>query len=248
MIFQKYINNRSQTILPGFSNVLYCAYCGLLLCASTLQAQTDTIPAVSVDAKIDLVSRYLFRGMDLGKGPSVQPNLAANWKGFSIGSWGSYTLTGQGDLETDLFISKTVGFVTLAVWDFWIFNDTDGFNFFDYQDKTTGHTLEANVLLSGGETLPFNFMAAYVFYGADPSRSLYLELQYVPKLSLADLTVFAGYQAKGTLYAANPGFVNLGCTVKKAIELTDRLSFPLSLSLIVNPAVKSAWLVAGITF
>ena len=227
--------------------ISWVAALSLFFCGSTLQAQTDTLPTVSVDAKIDLVSRYLFRGMDLGKGPSIQPNLAATWKGFSIGTWASYTMTGQGDLETDFFISKTFSFVTLAVWDFWIFNDADGFNFFDYRDKTTAHTLEASILLSGGEKLPFNFMAAYVFYGADPSRSLYLELQYVPKISIADLVVFAGYQAKGTLYAENPAFVNLGCTVKKSIEVTDRFSLPLSLSLIVNPAVKSAWLVAGIT-
>lgn len=226
---------------------LFAASC-LFLPSKSLEAQTDTLPAVSVDANVDLVSRYLFRGMDLGKGPAIQPCLAVSWKGFSVGTWGSYTLTGNGELETDFFVSKTVGFVTLALWDYWTFNDSDGFDYFDYRDQTTSHILEANLLLSGGETLPFNFLAAYAFYGADPLRSLYFELQYLPELSVADLVVFAGYQARGSIYSTKPDFVNLGCTVAKSIQVTDRFSLPVELSLIVNPAGRSAWLVAGITF
>jgi hypothetical protein len=230
-----------------FAAILFIAVSGLFFCTSSLPAQTDTLPAVTTSVNVDLVSRYIWRGMDLGHGPSIQPGLSATWKDFTIGTWGAFKLNGEGDQETDFYLSKTFSFVTVAIWDYWSFNDTSAFDCFNYLEKTTSHLLEAQILLSGGETLPFNFLASYLFYGADPSKSVYFELQYEHTSSLADLVVFAGYQAKGNYYAPKPAFVNIGCTVSKSIQVTDRLSLPVYVSLIVNPAGKSAWLVAGIT-
>jgi hypothetical protein len=220
---------------------------GLLLYGCHLGAQTDTLPAVTTSGNIDLVSRYVWRGQDLGRLPSIQPGLSASWKGFTIGSWGTYSFTGAGQQETDFYLSKTFGFVTLSIWDYWAFENATANDFFNYRDKTTAHLAEVQVQLSGGKTLPFNLLASYFFYGADPSRSIYLELQYVHSFKVADLVVFTGYQARGTFYAAHPSFVNLGCAVKRSIAVSDRLSLPMSLSFILNPEAKSAWLVAGIT-
>jgi hypothetical protein len=217
-------------------------------CASLLQAQEDTLHSVSTSANVDLVSRYIWRGIDIGHAPGIQPSLSAVWKGFTLGAWGSYKLTGAGGQETDFYITKSVGFVTVAVWDYWNFYDTASMDFFNYDNKTTAHLLEAQILLSGGKNLPFNFLASFFFHGADPSRSIYFELQYVHKYKLADLLVFAGYQAKGNYYAPQKGFVNVGCTVKKYVQITDRFTLPVTLSLISNPVVKSTWLVAAIGF
>jgi hypothetical protein len=63
-----------------------------------------------------------------------------------------------------------------------------------------------------------------------------------------ELLAFAGYQAKGDYYAENAGFVNIGCTLKRSIAITDRFAIPLSISLITNPALKNSWLVAAISF
>jgi hypothetical protein len=215
--------------------------------AVSLSAQSDTLPAVTVSGNVDLMSRFVWRGLEIGHAPSIQPCVSASWKGFTLGAWGAYKFTGEGGQETDFYLSKTIGFVTVAIWDYWSFYDTTAFDFFNYRENTTAHVLEAQLLLSGGETVPFNFLASYFFYGADTSKSIYLELQYFHKLGPADLLVFAGYQPKGTYYATKAAFVNIGCTVKKSIPVTDRFSPPLSLSLIVNPASKSAYLVAGIT-
>jgi hypothetical protein len=233
------INNR---FLPFLAVV-----CGFFY-ASGLSAQTDTVPAVSTSANVDLVSRYVWRGLDIGHAPAIQPALSVTWKGFTLGSWGSYKLTGAGEQETDFYLSKSFSFVTVAIWDYWNFCDTTATDFFNYRNNSTAHLLEAQVLFSGGEKMPFNLLASYFFYGSDPSRSIYLELQYVHKSDFADLMVFAGYQAKGTYYASGSGFVNIGCTAKKSINITDRFALPLSLSLVVNPSVKSTVLVAGITF
>jgi len=227
--------------------LLFFALSCLNLCAGTPILKSDTVPAVTVSGSVDLMSRWIWRGLDFGHAPSIQPALSVSWKDFTLGAWGAYKLTGEGGQETDFFLSKKISFVTIAVWDYWSFYDTAGFNYFDYNKNTTSHILEAQVLLSGNKSIPFNFLVSYYFYGADTSNSIYLELQFFHKFKPVDLLVFTGFQPKGTYYAPEAAFVNIGCTIKKSIPVTDRFSLPLSLSLIFNPAAKSTYLVAGIT-
>jgi hypothetical protein len=220
----------------------------LFLLGPTINAQTDSVRSFSTSCSVDLLSRYVWRGMDIGKGPSIQPELSASYKNFTIGAFGAYNFTGEGDQETDLYVSQTVGFVTLSVWDYWSFNDTSATDFFNYKKSSTSHLIEAQLLLSGGETLPFNILAACFFYGSDPSKSIYLELQYVPHIESAELMFFAGYQAKGSFYSEKNGLVNIGCTIEKEIPVTSRFNLPLNLSLVANPSNEKLWLVAGISF
>lgn len=212
----------------------------------SLFAQTDSVPAFSISSNVDLMSRYIWRGQDYGHDPSVQPGLSATWKDFTLGAWGAYTFNGVGTQETDLYLSKEIDHLSFALWDYWSMGDST-INLFNYNQKTTEHVLEAQILLSGGQELPFNLLGSYLFYGADASKSVYLELQYLHSTPSADLQLFAGYQAKGEYYGSRPAFVNLGCTVIKSIEVTDRWSLPLHLSFIVNPSANRVYLVAGIT-
>lgn len=212
-----------------------------------LFAQSDTLPEFSASANVDLVSRYIWRGQEYGQSPSIQPGLSATWNDFTLGAWGAYKFTGAGSQETDLYLSKSVGPITFALWDYWSFCDTSYKDFFNYSQNTTSHLLEAQVLFSGGERLPFNLLASYFFYGVDASRSIYLELQYVHSVGPLDMLFFAGFQPKGEYYGPNATFVNLGCTAIKTIKVTDHWSLPLGLSLIANPSAKSVYLVAAIS-
>jgi hypothetical protein len=220
----------------------------LLLVNSSTFAQSDTIPAISVSANVDLMSRYVWRGQDYGQTPSMQPGLSASWKDFTLGAWGAYKFTGSGFQETDLYVSKSIGPVTFAIWDYWNFCDTTSNDYFNYNKETTAHLFEGQIMLSGGENLPFNLMGSYFFYGSDSTNSIYLELQYLRSIGSVDIMLFAGYQPKGEYYAPKAAFVNLGCTAIKAIKITDNWSLPVTVSLIVNPNIKSANLVAGISF
>lgn len=219
-----------------------------LLIAIPSTGQTTTTNSVSFDANVDLVSRYVWRGADIGHAPSIQPGLSVSWKDFKFGTWGAYKLNGSGDAETDFYVSKSFGFIDLAIWDYWNYVESEDANFFDYKKGTTSHLLEAQLLLTGKEKLPFNLLASYFFYGADQSKSIYLELQYEHHFDSADFSAFAGCQAKGSYYAEKAGMVNVGCTVKKSIPITDRYSLPIGLSLINNPASRQSWLVATISF
>jgi hypothetical protein len=230
-----------------FAVLKICLVQALVAGSLPLSAWNDTIHSVSVSAGFDLMSRYIWRGEDLGQSPSIQPGLSATWKGFTLGAWGAYKFTGPGEQETDLYVSQKIGFVTLAVWDYWTFSDTASTNYFDYDYKTTRHNFEGQVLLSGGEKFPLSLLGSYFFYGEDHSNSIYLELQFKHSFSFLDLQLFTGFQAKGDYYSPYPAFVNVGCTVVKDLEITQKWSLPVTVSLIMNPYRESLFLVAGIT-
>jgi hypothetical protein len=219
----------------------------LFLGSPSLFAQTDTIPKISTAVSVDLVSHYIWRGLDLGHTPGVQPGLSASWKDFTLGYWGAYRLGGSGDHETDFYLEKTIGVATFSIWDYWSYSGESSNDYFDYNKNTTSHQLEAQVLLSGGEKLPFNILGSYFFYGADPTNSMYLELQYLHSFGTFDTQVFAGFQPKGEFYAPEAAFVNVGCSVAKSIRITKNWSLPVSLSLNTNPNTQKVYLVAGIT-
>lgn len=210
-------------------------------------AQTDTNPALSTSVNIDLMSHYIWRGQDYGQTPSLQPGLSVTWKDFTLGYWGAYRIAGSGVHETDFYIEKAIGPVTFSVWDYWSYSDSISNNYFDYNRNSTSHLLEAQVLISGGEKLPFNFVGSYLFYGSDPTKSLYFELQYLHSFGSVDTQVFSGFQAKGEYYAPHAAFVNVGCNAAKSIKITKNWSLPVNLSFIVNPDSKKVYVVAGIT-
>jgi len=222
---------------------------GLSLADVVVFAQSETEESDSLEFSVnaDLVSRYVWRGQSYSQSPCIQPDLSLSWKNFELGAWGSYDFSGFSELETDLYLSKTIGPVTLAFWDYWCFNDTT-MDFFDYDRETSGHLLEAQLLISGDDMIPFNLLGGYFFYGADSTHSLYLELQYLYSKGTTELEAFAGYQASGEFYAETSSFVNIGCTVTKPIRVTETWELPLSVSLIMNPDMKSVYIIAGLTF
>lgn len=212
------------------------------------QSQNDNFSSPSLSANLDLMSRYIWRGQQYGKGPSIQPGLSLSWNDFTLGAWGAYEVFSEGSQETDFYLSKSIGAFTFAVWDYWAYMEDDESDFFNYSRNSTSHLLEGQITLSGSEKIPFNFVASYFFYGADPSKSIYLELQYETTLKNSDLMVFAGYQAKGNYYAENSAFVNIGATITKNVEITDRFALPVMFSLVCNPDRRNVQLVAGISF
>lgn len=220
--------------------------------AGSLSAQQQTtrnraLSPVTIDAGVDLVSRYIWRGQEYGESPALQPSLSATWKGVTLGAWGSYKTSGAGWQETDLFISKELGPLTFEIWDYWSFSDTLETDFFNYKKRTTSHLLEAQMLLSGGETIPLNFLASYFFYGADPDKSIYLEVQSLCTAGATELEFFAGFQPKGSYYGTEGSFVNVGCSAIRNLRVTSSWEVPLKISLISNPNRKSLYLTAGIT-
>lgn len=210
-------------------------------------AQKDSANTITLSANADLFSQYIWRGQDFGHTISLQPALSASWKDFTFGAWGAYRLKGNGTDELDLYLSKTIGPFSLAVWDYWSYSKSDPSKYLDYNKESTSHLLEAQLLFSGGEKLPFNLLASYFFYGSDPSKSIYLELQYLLSVKKAEFLFFTGFQPKGTYYAPKSSFVNIGLTYTQPLSSSNFCSLDLLLSLVANPNKKSFYFVVGLS-
>lgn len=205
------------------------------------------------DLGADLVSRYVWRGTDFGNSPAIQPWASYSNSGFTIGAWGSYSTNSNGTQEADLFISYDIkDAITLTVTDYFFpIGSSAGNNYFEYGEDSTGHVLEGMVAFNGVDAFPISIMAAYNFYGADKDNSLYFELGYGNTYKEVDYNIFLG---GGTgnyyLYGENSddfGIVNLGITLSKEIQITDKFSLPVSGSVITNPTAESIFIVFGIS-
>jgi len=208
----------------------------------------------------DLVSRYIWRGLDLGSSPAIQPYFFWNFKGFSLGTWGSYGFAGNGDnfTEADIMLSYNHKYFTLGLTDF--FFPAEGFNFnngyFNFKSKETGHAMEASVKLNGPEKLPLSLFVGTVFYGADLDAnqenvySTYVELLYPHSFNKFDMEFFIGgvVNDKPNLYADGNGIINLGLKAKKELKISESYSMGAFFSLVFNPKYENIHLIFGLSF
>lgn len=234
--------------------------------SSFVSAQDDNLkPENPISINLDLMSRYVWRGLDYGASPSIQPGIEYSESGFALGAWGAYTTNRPGVQEVDLYASYTYKEkFTFLLTDYYFPDEYSDYNYFDYASNSTGHILEASVSFNGSEKCPFSLLLASNFWGADATRinqdgstgnlqySTYAELGY----SLKFIDLFMGWNLtkvdknKGEVgyYGDSIGIVNLGISTSKEISITNTFSLPLQVSLITNPQAGKIYLVAGFTF
>ena len=220
-----------------------------ILLTSTVPVQGQEEETESpISAGADLYSRYIFRGLDIGGGsPNIQPYIEAGFGHFAFGAWGSYRTNFPGALEMDLYLNYTVmDIVTVGVIDYFLPNDFGEYDYFDYSTDSAGsggHIFEAYATFNGLEDIPFTALLGVNLYG-DSDNSIYFELGY--SLSILDIFIGAG-NGQYLTGDGDFGIVNLGISTSKEIKITDKLSLPLSVSLITNPEAKRIHLVVGIS-
>jgi hypothetical protein len=212
----------------------------------------------------DLASCYLWRGIQQGTGPAIQPWGEWSYKGITLGAWGSYELNSS-DLinsfkEVDLYAKYTYKDFSLLYVDLF-FPDYVGLdqNYFNYKNATTGHASELALSFNGSESIPFSVYGGIILYGtaidpkvADPTQlnnSTYFEVNYLGKFKDYSYNVFAGFTpTESYLYDTKEFSVfNVGVSAKKAIKVTTDFSIPLKLTLATNPVSKKAFIAAVIS-
>lgn len=219
-----------------------------------------------VSLSVDLMSRYIWRGIDFGASPSIQPGIEYNSGSLTIGAWGAFTTNLPGVQEVDLYVSYALNdMFSLTFTDYFFPDETDAaYKYFDYADKTTGHVFEATLSFNGTDDLPLSFLIATNFHGADARKlnndgsvgkiqySTYAELSY----SFNNLDAFIGFNltnpdedlGESGYYGDSFGVTNLGISTSKEIKITDNFSLPVSVSLITNPQAQKIFMVAGFSF
>lgn len=204
----------------------------------------------------DLVSRYIWRGLVFSPAANFQPWIDYTYKGFSIGSWGSYAI-GDQYFETDLYLSYAVGGLKVTLFDYYNESEADmtSSDYFNFTDSTTSHMLEGTIAYTISENLPVTITAATFFYGADYNHakgkqnySTYLELAYSKSFAGISTNFFVGAALNEGLYGTKAGVVNLGLKAIKEFKLSDNYSLPVSAAFSVNPTAKDAFLVFGMHF
>lgn len=199
----------------------------------------------------DVVSRYIFRGLDFGSSLAVQPSLAFSTGNFTIGAWGSYALIAtETGIEADLYASYSFDYgITIGITDYYfpreklliksdsVISPVRSGTYFDYQNT---HFFELNFNKEMGNF----YIAANVFISSNTSYDLYFETGY----SFGIIDIFAG--GGNEVYTKNGKFniVNIGAKLSKELKLSDSYSLPVFCSIILNPDAEQLHLVAGITF
>lgn len=197
----------------------------------------------------DIVSRYIFRGLDYGDSPAIQPGFSFYNNGFTIGAWGSYALiaTSTG-IEADIYASYEFDFgFSAGITDYYfpgeqlklrhdfVIAPKRSGTYFDYANT---HYEELNISQSINN---FTISGNWGFHNM--SNAVYFETGYDFKW----LKFFLG--AGNKIYTSNGNFnvVDIGITASKVITITEKYAFGISSSVILNPEAEQIHIVFGLS-
>jgi hypothetical protein len=205
-----------------------------------LNAQTES--STSFDAGADIVSNYIWRGTIFGTGPAIQPYVEFSAGNFAIGSWGSFGFTDNEAAEADLYLSYGFDFgLSIGLTDYYY----PGTSYFDYSSASGSHGFEVNL---GYEISGFSIGANYMLNEAPGAGTaggdMYFELGY----SFESVSLFAGGGDGWHTSTGDFALCNIGLSVSKEIQITEKFALPLSGSMIWNPDKEQYYVVAGISF
>jgi hypothetical protein len=227
----------------------------IMVLTTTAATGQDTL---ETSAGADIVSKYVWRGVDQGAGASIQPAWGLSYKGFSLGAWGSVSVANPGPYEFDLSLGYAIGGFSIGVTDYY-WNGA-GNSFFAYH--ADNHLIEGNLAFSFGEKFPLTlswntFFAGNMDKDADGKQqySTYIEAAYDFSLGGLDCTAAIGaapWDSFAWLVPANEktGFQisAISLTGSKKLDITPTFSVPLFVQCIFSPATDAAHLVIGFSF
>jgi hypothetical protein len=223
----------------------------------------STMPATGQDkletsAGVDIVSKYVWRGVDQGQAAALQPGLGLSYKGLSLGAWGSTSLADPQPYELDFSLGYSVGGFSIGITDYY-WSGLEG-SFFDYHADT--HLFEGNLAFTFGEKCPLTLSWNTFFAGKSDQDekgkqqfSTYIEAAYDFSLGGLDFTASIG-AAPWTSYAwlssdyGKTGFQvsSISLLGTKKLEITPTFSVPLFVQCIFSPATDASHLVIGFSF
>jgi uncharacterized protein (TIGR02001 family) len=213
--------------------------------------------AVEASAGVDLVSKYVWRGVTQGTGASIQPALGLSYKGFSLGAWGSVSIANPDPYEFDLSLGYSIGGFSIGITDYY-WNGSEG-SFFDYY--ADNHLFEGNLAFTFGEKFPLTLSWNTFFAGDDKNEeekqqfSTYIEAAYDFSLGGLDFTASIGAAPWNSnawldteIYKSGFQISAISLTGSKKLEITPTFSVPLFVQCIFSPATDASHLVVGFSF
>lgn len=219
----------------------------------------SSVPAQELSVGSDIVSRYIWRGFDLGVNtPSIQPNIEFSASRFAAGFWAALPTANQDALEEiDFYVSYTFclnnsGNINVGFTDY--MNPNSGteigdFNNYDDPEGPGAHFLEANLNYSGPESFPL-FLSFNVFFYNVRNNPVYFQAGYSTSVNDIGFEIFVGATpGEDELYydAENFSIINTGVKISKEIKFSESFSLPIFGSVILNPSSENLFYVFGIS-
>jgi len=226
---------------------IYLAILNIIILLSTNSSAQSSF---SLSAGGDLVSRYIWRGLEINSAPNLQPAVEGSIGGLAVGFWGSYAFSERTSTdELDFYAGYT--FSTQSAGDFGLlFTDyyfPTGSRISDFSD-TSAHYLEAALTYSGPSSIPLSIFLGYTFNPASV-KALYWEVSYSASIDAFGLDIFlAGTNGGDGGYYGTTDFavINTGFKVSQDINIGESLQMPLSVTFIANPNAETVYLVFGV--
>ncbi len=227
----------------------------ILIGATMLSIMAPAQEKVETTISSDLVSQYLWRGLNLGQ-VSVQPTLGIGYKGLSLSAWGNYGISNANDAkEIDLTLCYQIGGFSICLIDYWF--DKDGGDpqgrYFRYYAHSTNHVFEAGI---GYDFKVLSLQWFTNFAGNDGrtasdkrAYSSYFEASVPFRLATVEWKATLGIVPYATSYYETSGFAVTNITLRadKSIRITDTFSLPLFAQFTANPRSEMAYLAFGFT-
>jgi hypothetical protein len=230
----------------------------IFACASLFAQDSDSTSTnkAKINVAADVMSRYVWRGLDYGASPSIQPTLSLVKGNFEIGYWGAMSILGTYS-EADIYAKYTTNGISIIATDYFFPGDgipsSSYTKYFNYDSKTTGHMVEAALQYKGGEKLPISLLAGTFIWGndydvnGDNRYSTYIEAGYTLNINDNNFDLFIGATTSEGAYGSEAGIVNAGITGYKTIKVTDNFELPVKASVVLNPQTENIHFVFGFT-
>ncbi len=219
---------------PGFFLISLC----LLVCSvqTKVQAQADT-SASKFSVGADFYSNYIWRGSKFGQGPALQPSVKFATGGLTIGVWGSFDASGY--METDPYISYSLPFgLSFGLTDYYYPNLGGSF----FSDSCNAYEINVGYSL-GGLSLSANYILNEAPVPASSGSDMYFQAGYSFKHFNVSVGAGDGWHTSDT----NFNICHIAIGTGKTIDITDKISIPVTGQVILNPDKKQLFVVVGFT-
>ncbi len=231
--------------------------------AMALCATTAAEAEVTVSGGVDLVSSYVWRGIDQ-TGPAFQPAMDVSAGNFSLSAWGSTPFAGDAK-ELDFTLGYGIGGFSISVTDYWW--SGEGVPYFcsipyntsilEDEEATSSagqHQQEVSVGFEFGEGFPLSITWSTMVAGDldksgdDQMYSTYINLAYPFAVSGVDCTASVGITPWEGAYASQFDVASVALCASKSIAISDKFELPIFVEVSAAPANHDAYLVAGVSF
>jgi hypothetical protein len=215
----------------------------------------------SATASFRVVSKYMFRGVEMTKDPNIVGDAYIGYKGWTLGVWATTNFSGT-FYEPDIYISYAPKNFVFTLYDF---DMGQGKDYFNFDNKKTTHLDELSVKYTVSEKVPLSLTIGTVIYGADKkidhydssgqavfkdanNFSTYVEAVYPFMVKEIAIIPTIGFTTHESYSYGSKGFsfINVGVTFEKRIRVSDKLSIPVGYSFIYNHSQKQAYSVMSI--